>query len=335
MTATTPTRANDCLKEMESCTPAAAPASHFATRLRLALAVSILALVALACGDPPTSEGASEDAMAAYESGVTHAQAGRIAAALLDLETALRIDETSAPTHVLYAVLKERQGDLDVAEKHQKIALQLSPNDSEDSALHLARIAGKRELDERIDVARQRIVDAGPALERLVALGDLLRERERFDDAQTHYLWAQRMNPPNAAVETGLGLVYSNRQRQVRALYHLSKALQLDPSQIEARDELAWILATSRREDLRDVAGATRLAEAALIREAAGSARLLDALAAAYAGVGRFQEALHAARGAVASAQAAGDHVYAHQIGQRIQLYAAGQPFVGPPVDAG
>lgn len=333
MTATTPTNADDCAKELESCTPAAAAAPHFAPRLRPALAVSILALASLACGDPPTSEGSGEDAIAAYESGVAHAQAGRIAAALVDLETALRIDETSVPTHVLYAVLQERRGDLGTAEEHLQLALKLSPNASEDAALHLARIAGKRELDARIDTARQRIIEAGPNPQHLIALGDLLRERERFDDAQTHYLWAQRISPPNAAAEAGLGLVYSYRQRHVRALYHLSKALQLDPSQIEARDELAWILATSHHEDLRDVAEATRLVEAALAREATGSTRLLDALAAAYAGMGRFQEAEEAARAAVASAQAAGDHVSAHQIGQRAQLYTAGQPFVGPPVD--
>jgi tetratricopeptide (TPR) repeat protein len=330
MTAMAKTSPHDCAREMESCTPAAAAAPQFATSFRSILAVSILALMAFACGDQPTSE----DAVAAYQGGVAHAQAGRIDAALAELETALRIDETSAPTHLLYAVLQERKGDLGAAEKHLHRLQELAPDDP-DAPLHLARILRKRKLDARIDAARKQIVDAGPTTERLIAFGDVLRKRERFDDAQTHYLWAKRTSPPNAAIEAGLGLVYSHNQRQVRALYHLSKALDLDPEASEARDELTWILATSSHDDLRDVSEATRVGEAALAQEPTGSTRLLDAIAAAYAGAGRFQEAQAAARAAMSSAQAAGNHIYAHQVAERIQLYEAGRPFLGPPVDAG
>ncbi|MEE3329802.1 MAG: tetratricopeptide repeat protein [Myxococcota bacterium] len=289
---------------------------------------AFVVLIALACG----SEDSAERERAAFQRGIANAQANELDAALADLDIALEINPNNPDTIILYAVLQERLEDLDSAAEHLSRATEIDPTNA-DAPLHLARVLRKRELDSRIDIARQEIINLGAEPARLVAFGDLLRARERFDDAQTHYLWAQRIAPPDAASHTGLGLVYSNVHREVRALYHLSEALRIDPSNAAAREELVWILATSSHADLSDAQEARRIAEAALQSGAARSTRLLDALAAAYAGSDRFEEASQLARSAIAAAQAEGNHIRAHQIRARLRLYEAGKRFVGPPVD--
>ena len=55
--------------------------------------------------------------------------------------------------------------------------------------------------------------------------------------------------------------------------------------------------------------------------------RLLDSLAAAYASVGNFDEAVSTARQAVSAARDSGDGVLAEEIERRLQRYEQGQPY--------
>lgn len=317
-----------CLQMEQSCRCIAGPGLGRHRRTAPVAVFVVLIAIVSACGSGDTAEREH----AAFQRGIANAQANKLEAALADLDIALDINPNNPETIILYAVLQERLEDLDSAVEHLSRASEIDPTNA-DAPLHLARVLRKRALDSRIDTARQEIIDLGAEPARLVAFGDLLRARERFDAAQTHYLWAQRIARPDAASHSGLGLVYSNAHREVRALYHLSEALRMDPSHAAARDELVWILATSSHEDLSDAEEATRIAEAALQAGAARSTRLLDALAAAYAGTDRFEEASQLARGAIAAAQAEGNHIRAHQIRARLRLYEAGKRFVGPPVD--
>ena len=310
----------------QSCRRTAGPGLQ--VHRRAAQVAAFVALIALACG----SEDSAERERAAFQRGIANAQANKLEAALADLDIALEINPKNPDTIILYAVLQERLEDLDSAVEHLNRATEIDPTNA-DAPLHLARVLRKRELDGRIDTARQEIIRLGAEPARLVAFGDLLRARERFEAAQTHYLWAQRIAPPSAASHTGLGLIYSNAHREVRALYHLSEALRIDSSSAAARDELVWILATSSHADLNDPEEARRIAEAVMQSGSAPSTRLLDALAAAYAGSNRFEEASQVARSAIAAAQSEGNHIHAHQIRARLRLYEVGKRFVGPPID--
>ncbi|MEK6643307.1 MAG: tetratricopeptide repeat protein [Planctomycetota bacterium] len=87
---------------------------------------------------------------------------------------------------------------------------------------------------------------------------------------------------------------------------------------------LAWILSTSPDSALRDGATAVRLAES-VCRSAAGETReSLDALAAAYAEVGRFDDAVKTAQKAV---ELAGIGPGAEPIKSRLSLYESKKPY--------
>jgi tetratricopeptide (TPR) repeat protein len=99
--------------------------------------------------------------------------------------------------------------------------------------------------------------------------------------------------------ETALGLEAERRGDPVSAIAHYRKALQDNPGFLEATNNLAWLLATSRP-DLRDPQAAIDLAETALAQDP-GSPAVLDTLAAAYASADRLADAVRTQRQALAS----------------------------------
>jgi protein O-mannosyl-transferase len=88
----------------------------------------------------------------------------------------------------------------------------------------------------------------------------------------------------------------------------------------------AWRLATDPDANLRDPQQAYELAGQAVEGEANPPAPLLDALAAALAARGDFEEAARTAQRALDRAAAAGDLALANAIRDRLQLYQHGKP---------
>jgi hypothetical protein len=90
---------------------------------------------------------------------------------------------------------------------------------------------------------------------------------------------------------------------------------------------LVWVLATAPDADVRRGVEAVVLGETLLARAEAPGADLLDNVAAAYAEVGRFDDAVATARRAHAAAEADGNTELATEITARLAEYAAGRPY--------
>src|SRR5258706_6698263 len=95
----------------------------------------------------------------------------------------------------------------------------------------------------------------------------------------------------------------------------------MDSGNAQALSGLAWIRATSWDPALRDASEAVALAERAAAATERRSVSTLDALAAAYAAAGGYDEAVAAAPAAVALASAAGQTQVATQICPPLQPY--------------
>jgi spermidine synthase len=117
---------------------------------------------------------------------------------------------------------------------------------------------------------------------------------------------------------------------------HNREALRLEPTLPSARNNLAWLLATSPDASVRDPADALRLAEGLRQETREPTADLLDTLAAAYAAAGRFDEAIRSAEQAVALAEAEGAVELAQMIRERLSNYRARKPYTEtyPSADA-
>ena len=115
------------------------------------------------------------------------------------------------------------------------------------------------------------------------------------------------------------------------AVWHLKKALQIEPDQVEPMNNLAWILATNKEDRIREPDEAIRLAEKACELTNQKRPDFLDTLAVAYASAGRFTEAMGTAEEAKALAESLGQKRLAKEIGRRLLLFKAGQPYMESP----
>jgi spermidine synthase len=116
------------------------------------------------------------------------------------------------------------------------------------------------------------------------------------------------------------------------AARHYREALRLDPGMRGVGNNLAWLLATSASEFLRDPQEAIRIVEAMLESRDSESAALFDTLAAAYAAAGRFEDAIRTATDAIELWRAAGTDTEdaRKQVEARLTLYRAHHPYVAP-----
>jgi len=156
-------------------------------------------------------------------------------------------------------------------------------------------------------------------------LGALLQLRGDGDEALSHFERAIALRPDGVDALTNLGLLLSTRRRPADAVTRFRAALAIDGANAQALSGLAWIRATASDPALRDASEAVALAE----RAAAGapSVAAFDALAAAYASAGRFEEAVKAARSGIELAVSAGQQEAAAQFRVRLQLYQSRKPF--------
>lgn len=162
-----------------------------------------------------------------------------------------------------------------------------------------------------------------PALHRL---GTVLRAQGNLAGAIELYRAALGADPNHAEAHRDLATVLMVNRESPLAIRHLREAIRLKSDWVEPLNELAWLLATHRDAALRDGAEAQKLAMRAVSLTQTNDARSLDTLAAAWAEMGRFDEAASAAQQALALAETAPPPGRADRIRERLTLYQALQP---------
>jgi Flp pilus assembly protein TadD len=111
----------------------------------------------------------------------------------------------------------------------------------------------------------------------------------------------------------------------------LRQVVQAKPNTPEALNNLAWLLATSADEQLRNGPEAVRYAEKACALTGYKQAGLVGTLAAAYAEAGRFPEAVKNCQLTIELANAAGQGGFAAVNQQLLALYQSGRPYHTAP----
>ena len=162
-------------------------------------------------------------------------------------------------------------------------------------------------------------------------LGALLQIGGRQEEALQHFRRAAALRPDNVESHANLGQLLSIRGRAAEAAAQFAEALALRGDNVQALAGLAWIRATASDPALRDAVEGIRLAERADEATRHQDVTTLDALSAAYAAGGRFEEAIRVARTGLNLATIAGQVTIAAQFRQRIELYQQGQPLRLPP----
>jgi len=161
-------------------------------------------------------------------------------------------------------------------------------------------------------------------------LGYALAGQGRFDEAQIRFLEAMRLDPQGAQAHLHYGISLSAQRRVREAVAEYRKAMALDNQLSPACNNLAWILATDPDPQIRSGQEAVALAERACQLTHNEIPGCLGTLAAAYAEVGRFSEAVATAERARDLARKNGREKVAEGIEQRLESYRIGQPYHGP-----
>ena len=160
-----------------------------------------------------------------------------------------------------------------------------------------------------------------------VAAATLNRPAEAID----HYQQALRFNPNFAPAHLNLSSLLARSGRVPEAIEHAKEAARRLTDQPEILRSLAWQIASLGAADANNRATAVELAEKACTATGRRDAKYLDTLAAVYAMVGRFADAVTTANEAWQVAQGAGQSALAEDIHMRLQLYRDEKTFRPSP----
>ncbi len=152
--------------------------------------------------------------------------------------------------------------------------------------------------------------------------------QERYPQAVTDCSQALAINPRSAKSLYNRGFARDRQGDPAGALGDYVQALSVNPDYIEVLNNIAWILATSPDERLRDGERAVALAERATAY--APDVNFMDTLAAAYAEAGRYDEAVAMANRVISmlADSGAGGELAPHV--ERLSLYEEGRPYRDP-----
>lgn len=163
------------------------------------------------------------------------------------------------------------------------------------------------------------------------SLADLLMRHGRVKEAIAHSEKALQIRPNDADAQNNLGLAMLQTGETKRAVAHLEKALEINSGHMNAEVNLAWVLATSSDDSLRNGARAVQFAEDVINRAGHPNAIVLRTLAAAYAEIGRFNDAITTAQQAIEIARASGNEGLIVDLERSIAAYQSNQPIRSGP----
>ncbi|MBX3393988.1 MAG: sulfatase-like hydrolase/transferase [Phycisphaerae bacterium] len=159
-----------------------------------------------------------------------------------------------------------------------------------------------------------------------IDLGNVCAALGRTSEAISAYEKSLVIDPANLMARQAYIQALIGSGRKLDAITAMKGALAANPGENSMKTPLVWMAATTEGVDAQTLHECVKLGESQA-QANPGDARTLDALAAIYAAVGRFEDALATARQALSAAEAMGDKDLTARIGFRAKLYEARKPF--------
>jgi tetratricopeptide (TPR) repeat protein len=174
----------------------------------------------------------------------------------------------------------------------------------------------------------QNALDIQPEFaEAMSNLGYVEQAKGEFDRAAELYRSALAIKPGVGQTHYLLAGVLTSERKPAEAIAEYRTAVEINPDDPLALNDLSWVLATSSDAGLRNGAEAVTLAEHACAVVKYRNPQMIGTLAAAYAEAGRFDDAVKAAERARNAAAAAGWKALVKRNGELLALYRAGKPY--------
>jgi tetratricopeptide (TPR) repeat protein len=246
---------------------------------------------------------------------------GNLEDAVAHFHKALQIRPRYAAAHNHLGVVLLSLGRVDEAVAQGRQAVEIDPEDADARANLGKALLRQGDFDGALasfqKTASQRV---------WFGLGNRFLQDGDCDSALACYQHDLLLHPRAADTSANLGSAFYLKGKVKEAIDAWQSALQIQPSQLNALNNLAWALATTPDASLRDGAKAAALAEQANQLSGGGDPAILHSLAAAYAEQGSYGRATVTARRAVELAVEQKNEPLAATLQQEIKLYQAGAP---------
>jgi tetratricopeptide (TPR) repeat protein len=155
--------------------------------------------------------------------------------------------------------------------------------------------------------------------------GNTHQDKEEYDNAINSYDEAIRIDPQLAEAYRIRGTAYQNKREYDRAIADYDKAIRLDPKLADAYNNLAWVLGTCPQAGFRDGKKAVEYATKACELSDWKDPSSMDTLAAAYAEVGDFEQAIKWETNFLGTSNLSGEDTAGGK--SRLALYQAHRPY--------
>ncbi len=278
--------------------------------------------------------------------------------ALATIEAAIAADPKAVPNYLIRARIRVLQEQLDEAIDDLTLALELQPDELQGLLMRAELLIQKDRFEEaRADV--EKALAVRPGLIRAILLRSLISAgEEKFGAAAVDLELLVANDPENLPWKLQLALMYAADERSSKAVEVYDQVLEKDPKnffalrgkadamlsvgnheaaityyddclEIEPEDDhilnnLAWVLATSPRDEVRDGARAVELALKACELTKYEEGHILSTLAAGYAETGNFEKAIEFSKKAIERAR---DDENRASLQKELESYEAGKPF--------
>ena len=192
----------------------------------------------------------------------------------------------------------------------------------------LARAGKREEARAHFNAALRLNPNYPPSLSNM---SQLLMSEGRFGEAAELLQRLVLSHPEHAVTHSDLAMALAHQGKAEEAISHYLEALRLRPSQPEILNNLAWLLATHPRGELRDGMRAVSLAEKACDLTSRTNFWMLSTLASAYAEAGKFPEAVATQEKVCSLSKEQGvPRQQRESFEKRVELFRSGQPYRQP-----
>ncbi len=194
---------------------------------------------------------------------------------------------------------------------------------SQSLLLHASLLAAGGKYEQalgELNVLRQVMPESPDVLLQVAAVYQASHQPEKAIEAYTHLI---ALDPQNATALRGRADVYLNQGRQAEAITDYEDALKADADNSGVLNNLAWVLATSPNDELRNGKRAIELATEACKATDYKQAHILSTLAAGYAESGDFDSAVDWSQKAVEL----GDEHNKDQLAKELESYREMKPW--------
>ncbi len=250
----------------------------------------------------------------------------KIADAVTALKAAVAIAPQLAEAHCSLGDALARLGKPGEALQHYQTAVTASPDLARAHGRLGVAYAKQRQFQEAL-IHLRRYVELEPTSPHaLTNLANVLFQTRRLNDAAELLQKALQIDPNYASAHMSLFQVLLLEGKTREGIQALRAARKVIPRSIELTRRLAWLLATTTRDDLRSPTEALDLARQ-VVDARAPTADDLAALAAACAATGDFDSAIQNARQAISLANARQDAKASLRIQQHLQHYEFATPY--------